>query len=488
MGIVSVEREGASGAFELADGGLGFLHHGHRVVAVSRGRVDRLAQHDGRGAFRVVLAQILALPVTGEVEGDEHGGSVDRLSDARAHLDACTGGRAHPDVIAFTDVAVVGHRRIDLHEGELLQLGQPRVGAGFVAAAFILDQPPGGKDERKFLDDVDVLVLHCLVESRQAPEGLFVVVSRILDHHVGPHREQGLAVLRNRVGEVPHHGAGAGIAEGVAAMVFHHHADDAARLIGLPVLAVGQLFLGVGEFVPPAEFFQQSGVELGIAGLDVRALRGRTVRRQQRLAVAFDAEVGAEVAAAFHDIERGVVQIRRARMAQLRSAVAGPGQTEVFAVELVAGFLVDAASGAQSLDVEHVHIAHVRLQPLRALSGVANGPDPTVDLAQDGLGFRLHHAALARHHLVVLHQLLAEAELVGELGHDHVIGARLEHRLDHLLAPLQRTVGRCHRTRGLELRGSRQQVHGALGVERGVIRRHGGHGGSGRWIGIDHDQ
>ncbi len=71
-------------------------------------------------------------------------------------------------------------------------------------------------------------------------------------------------------GKVPHHRARLGVAERMAAVVLHHDALDAARQIGLPVLAFGRLLLVVGEFVPPAELLQQHMVELGIAGGDDR--------------------------------------------------------------------------------------------------------------------------------------------------------------------------------------------------------------------------
>jgi hypothetical protein len=158
----------------------------------------------------------------------------------------------------------------------------------------------------------------------------------------------------------------------MAAVVLHHDADDSAGDVGLPVLALGRGLLGIGQLAPPAELLQEDVVELGIAGRDLGALRMRAVLGEQVDAVLLDPEVGAEVAAAIHDVARGVVQVRGARVLQLGVAEAGPRQAEVVAVELVAGLLVDAALGAQRLDVEDVHVAHVRLQPLRRLAGVAD--------------------------------------------------------------------------------------------------------------------
>ena len=130
---------------------------------------------------------------------------------------------------------------------------------------------------------------------------------------------QRLAVLRDRVGEVPHHRARLGVAERVAAVVLHRHADDAARRVGLPVLALGGLLLARSEFVPPAELLQQHVVELGIAGGDVGALAVRAVAGEQVDAVALDAEIGAEVAAAVHHVLARVVQVRRAGMLAARA-------------------------------------------------------------------------------------------------------------------------------------------------------------------------
>ena len=130
----------------------------------------------------------------------------------------------------------------------------------------------------------------------------------------------------------------------------------------------------------------------------------------------------------------------------------------------------------------------MRLQALGALAGVADGPDALVDLAQDRLGLGLHHAALARDHLEVDGQFLREAELLGQLVHDHVVGAALPQRLDDLLAPLERAVRRRARTAGLELRAGRQQVDGAVLVQVFGLARHRRHRRRGAGEGVDHDQ
>ncbi len=139
---------------------------------------------------------------------------------------------------------------------------------------------PRGEDQRELLRDLvrDVLLLDALVLRRQPPERLLVVVRRILRHHVGTRRVQRLAVLRNAVREVPDDGPRLRVAEGMAAVVLHRHADDPAGDVGLPVLALGRLLLGVGELVPPAELLEEHMVELGIAGGEVAALRDTSRR------------------------------------------------------------------------------------------------------------------------------------------------------------------------------------------------------------------
>src|SRR5687767_6659985 len=43
------------GLYDLAQRGLGFLHHGHDVVTIGRRGVDRLPAHHWRSAFRVLV-------------------------------------------------------------------------------------------------------------------------------------------------------------------------------------------------------------------------------------------------------------------------------------------------------------------------------------------------------------------------------------------------------------------------------------------------
>ena len=206
-------------------------------------------------------------------------------------------------------------------------------------------------------------------------------------------------------------------------MVLEDDALDAAGEVGLPVLALGLRLLLGRELAPPAQLLQQDVVELGVAGGDVGTLRVRAVLGQQVHAVAGDAEVRAEVAAAVHHVLEVVVEDGRARVLELGVAVAGPRQAEVVALHVVAGLLVDDGLGAaQRLRVEGVHEAHVGLEALGRLAGVADGPGAAVDLAQHVLDERLVPAGLVLDELDVLHELGAEAELLREGVHDRVVG------------------------------------------------------------------
>src|ERR671930_340416 len=108
------------------------------------------------------------------------------------------------------------------------------------------------------------------------------------------------------------------------AAVLQRNALDSAREVGLPVLAFSFLLLLVAEVVPPAELLEKHVIELGISRRDLGALRVHAVLGKQIHAVLLDAEVGAEAAAAVHDVLRGVVEVGRAGVLDLRRAVAWP--------------------------------------------------------------------------------------------------------------------------------------------------------------------
>ena len=144
-------------------------------------------------------------------------------------------------------------------------------------------------------------------------------------------------------------------------------------------------------------------------------------------------------------------------MLDLRRAPARPRQTVI--VALVRASFVRALRH----QVEVRLVRHVRLEPLRRLAAVAGRPAAAVHFAQDVLGDR--HIVLD---LDVLEHLVGEAELLGEQVHDLEIVLQFEDRLDDLLAPLHRAVGRDARAAAFELRGDRQQVHVVLaaGLDR----------------------
>src|SRR5205085_1756166 len=126
---------------DLAEGGLGFLHAGHRVEAVSGEAVDTLAQYDRIGAFWIVRALIDALEPAGEMERAPGHALADAFGHQRLHARlGCILGAGHPYPAAVLDAAFRRVRRIDLDEHVLLQLGEPFVGAGFLATAFVFDQ------------------------------------------------------------------------------------------------------------------------------------------------------------------------------------------------------------------------------------------------------------------------------------------------------------------------------------------------------------
>ena len=180
-------------------------------------------------------------------------------------------------------------------------------------------------------------------------------------------------------------------------------------------------------------------IKFRIARRQLSPHRMGAVRRQERRSIALDTEVGAEITPPLHHVFGRVVQIGGAGVFHLGSSPAWPGQTEIFSIQIQARLFVDAALGLERLDIKHLHVAHVGFESLGALSGVANGPDGTVDLAQDRLGFGLH-PALALNHFKILNQLLGEAKFFSQLVHDHVVGAAFPERVDDLFAPLDGAV------------------------------------------------
>ena len=174
-------------------------------------------------------------------------------------------------------------------------------------------------------------------------------------------------------------------------------------------------------------------------------------------------------------------------MLHFRRAVARPWQTKIITRGVVAGFLVFAAFGFERFNVKQVHVAHVRLQALRTLAGVANRPAGLVDLTQDVFRHGLVHA-FDFLHFVILNQLFGKAQFFSKLVHDHVVATAFPQGLNDFFTPLNRAVRCGDRATGLKLRGCWQQVHRTVRVQVFGLTRHGGHGGGGRWIRVNHHQ
>ena len=103
--------------------------------------------------------------------------------------------------------------------------------------------------------------------------------------------------------------------------------------------------------------------------------------------------------------------------------------------------------------MEGVPVLLVRLEPLRALAGVAHAPHAAVVFAGD-----VFQQRLVVLYLDVLEQLVGKAELLAQQIHDLVVDLGFEQGLNHLVAPLHGAVGGGNGTIGLELGGGRQQV------------------------------
>ena len=244
-----------------------------------------------------------------------------------------------------------------------------------------------------------------------------------------------------RVREGPDHGARLGVTERRAA-VLDCNSLDAAREVGFPVLALGSLLLFRGQVIPPPKFFQYLVAELRVTILDFRALAEGSLG-QQIGTVAFDTEARPEGQSTLGNRFRRIVKIRRTGMVHLRRAPGRPWQ----AVEITIGrstFCLEAGV------VEGAPVFLVFLQTFWALASVADGPHAAVDFAQHVLDQRL-----VVFDLDILEHLVGNAEFLRQLVHDDVIGQRFEQRIDDFRTPLERTVGRGHRTVGFHLGGSR---------------------------------
>src|SRR5262245_20713934 len=269
---------------DLAKRGFGFLHAGDRIEPIGRDRIDTFAEHDRIAALRVFPALIGALEPAGEVERAPGDALAHALGDQRLHaadLAALHLRAPDQDPAAVLDAALSGVGRIDLDEHVLLQLGEPLVGAGLLAAAFVLHQSAGGEDQRELLGDS---LLHCRLlhrESRVRHAELFGVGQRrLLGDQLGLGRVDRLAVLRDRFRQIPRIRARLAVAV-VDAAVLHRHPLNAAGQVDRPRDAVGVVaadalddrLLGRGEIRVPPELLEHPVSELGVAVLDLRAER-----------------------------------------------------------------------------------------------------------------------------------------------------------------------------------------------------------------------
>ena len=151
-------------------------------------------------------------------------------------------------------------------------------------------------------------------------------------------------------------------------------------------------------------------------------------------------------------------------MFHLRRTPARPGHTVIITIGR-------AAFGLQAGVVKGVPVLLVLFQPFRTLAGVTDGPHAFIEFT----GYVFDQRFLTVD-LDIFEQLLIKPEFLRELVHDGVVGQGLEQRLDDLVTPLQRTVGRSDRTISFELGGRGQQVH-AIGT---VL-----HDSADRGIGVD---
>src|SRR5262249_30307058 len=92
---------------DLTERRLGFLHHRHRIGAVRGGGVDGLRADDRMRTLGIELEHVLALPPTGEVEGDERRAGADAIGDQRLDVDLRAGRRLDPNVLAVADTSIV---------------------------------------------------------------------------------------------------------------------------------------------------------------------------------------------------------------------------------------------------------------------------------------------------------------------------------------------------------------------------------------------
>ena len=144
----------------------------------------------------------------------------DALGDERRDLGLGAVLRSsHPNKPAILDAAISGVGGIDFDEHRLLQLGQPLVRSGFLAAPFVLDQSAGREDERKLLGDTPLDSCLLYRETHVGQPKLFGVgQGRIFGHQLDSRRVDRLPVHWNWVRQVKGVHACLGVAVGDTAV------------------------------------------------------------------------------------------------------------------------------------------------------------------------------------------------------------------------------------------------------------------------------
>ena len=153
--------------------------------------------------------QVLALEDAAKVERHEGHLAIHPGGDQGFHLDAAALGAFDPDIVTVTYADIVGVGRVHLDEHFLLQLRQPRHGAGFFAAPFILDKATRRQNDRVIR--AVVTILDGFVHRGQTHDGVKVIPRGVALNQVTTGGVERLTVLRHRIREGPHHGAGFGV-------------------------------------------------------------------------------------------------------------------------------------------------------------------------------------------------------------------------------------------------------------------------------------
>src|SRR6185369_7341137 len=112
--------------------------------------IGAFAEHDRVGALRISGPQILAGEPAAKMERHPGYTFADAFGDQRFHLRLGTVlGTRDPDPTAIFDPTLGRIRRADLDEHVLLQLGEPPVGPGLLATAFVFDKATRRNDQRE---------------------------------------------------------------------------------------------------------------------------------------------------------------------------------------------------------------------------------------------------------------------------------------------------------------------------------------------------